>query len=446
MRMYLQYVPAAFLLIGIAYRNAHPLSVDADNEMLEEARLALQQNDVTTARARLFNALKADVPMARVHGVLSEQLRRIQREQPLFPTLNLTLAAAYLSHTMGKHKTALQYYLQADRFSHSDWQIPYRIGELLSTERRSMEAAEAYNRSAQLHPTRAKTWLRSAINFKGAGRYAQAADQGWQSLRANKSWYKPYIFLHSLHDAMPDREDIKNILQQGKDAGALNHQLQYPTHLFPHLTAKPVWDSNQFPVANQLELNYSRIRDDLQMNAHTLSTSILESENLTLAGIWKELFLFRKGIRNTTNCLYFPTICKIVAASPEVASMVLGDVKLSVIEAGTHIKAHTGPTNMKIRLHMGILIPPGGAGMRVGTAQLAWQQGKCLAFDDSFEHEVIHRGTSRRVVLIVDIWHPELSDKQQLDVLQSSKYIGPVKTPNSLARYLSIKRRFQKAK
>jgi len=211
----LQYVPAAFLLIGIAYRNAHPLSVDADNEMLEEARLALQQNDVTTARARLFNALKADVPMARVHGVLSEQLRRIQREQPLFPTLNLTLAAAYLSHTMGKHKTALQYYLQADRFSHSDWQIPYRIGELLSTERRSMEAAEAYNRSAQLHPTRAKTWLRSAINFKGAGRYAQAADQGWQSLRANKSWYKPYIFLHSLQDAMPDREDIKNILQQG---------------------------------------------------------------------------------------------------------------------------------------------------------------------------------------------------------------------------------------
>jgi len=83
-----------------------------------------------------------------------------------------------------------------------------------------------------------------------------------------------------------------------------------------------------------------------------------------------------------------PSICKIIAESPQVASMVLGDVKMSVIEAGTHIKAHTGPTNMKIRLHFGIAVPPSGAVMRVGTANLQWQQGKCLAFDDSFEHEV----------------------------------------------------------
>lgn len=32
-----------------------------------------------------------------------------------------------------------------------------------------------------------------------------------------------------------------------------------------------------------------------------------------------------------------------------------------------------------------------------------------MVFDDSFEHEVWHNGTSPRLVLIVDVWHPELT-------------------------------------
>lgn len=32
-----------------------------------------------------------------------------------------------------------------------------------------------------------------------------------------------------------------------------------------------------------------------------------------------------------------------------------------------------------------------------------------MIFDDSFEHEVWHNGTSPRLILIVDVWHPELT-------------------------------------
>jgi aspartyl/asparaginyl beta-hydroxylase (cupin superfamily) len=35
--------------------------------------------------------------------------------------------------------------------------------------------------------------------------------------------------------------------------------------------------------------------------------------------------------------------------------------------------------------------------------------GKCLAFEDSFEHEVYNRSKQRRIVLIVDLWHPDLT-------------------------------------
>ena len=37
-----------------------------------------------------------------------------------------------------------------------------------------------------------------------------------------------------------------------------------------------------------------------------------------------------------------------------------------------------------------------------------WKEGECLVFDDSFEHEVWHDGKGDRIVLICDMWHPEL--------------------------------------
>lgn len=49
---------------------------------------------------------------------------------------------------------------------------------------------------------------------------------------------------------------------------------------------------------------------------------------------------------------------------------------------------------------------------------LTWELGKCLLFDDSFLHSVTHSGNMsrdqssapvNRIVLIVDMWHPDLS-------------------------------------
>ena len=33
-------------------------------------------------------------------------------------------------------------------------------------------------------------------------------------------------------------------------------------------------------------------------------------------------------------------------------------------------------------------------------------------FDDSFEHEAWHDGLATRIILIVDFWHPDLSDQE----------------------------------
>ena len=84
-----------------------------------------------------------------------------------------------------------------------------------------------------------------------------------------------------------------------------------------------------------------------------------------------------------------------------------------LLKTGTHIRTHTGPSNERLRLHL-TLIHSGGARIRVGNEWRTWQEGKAIIFDDSWEHEVIHTGDDDRVVLIMDIWHPELPPESRI--------------------------------
>lgn len=104
----------------------------------------------------------------------------------------------------------------------------------------------------------------------------------------------------------------------------------------------------------------------------------------------------------------------------------------------THIKPHFGPTNKKLRCHLPLLIPststPGSAPrgnptdakpssseqvitsswLRVADEVRYLEEGKCVVFDDSFEHEAMNTSSEPRVVLIVDFWHPDLTDEEVL--------------------------------
>lgn len=85
-----------------------------------------------------------------------------------------------------------------------------------------------------------------------------------------------------------------------------------------------------------------------------------------------------------------------------------GDFVLSAMNPGAHLRAHCSIDNLRVRIHLGITIPE-GCSMRVGTETRTWEEGKCLMFEDSWEHEVWNRSGARRVVLIADLWHPDLT-------------------------------------
>ncbi len=84
----------------------------------------------------------------------------------------------------------------------------------------------------------------------------------------------------------------------------------------------------------------------------------------------------------------------------------------------THVRAHYGPTNKKLRCHLPILVPRGADGTSCAWIKVAGEtrrleEGRAVLFDDSFLHEAANTSSEEpRVVLIVDLWHPDLSDEE----------------------------------
>jgi len=89
------------------------------------------------------------------------------------------------------------------------------------------------------------------------------------------------------------------------------------------------------------------------------------------------------------------------------------EVMISILEPGTHITPHYGTSNIKHTLHIPIVLPEGDLAIRVGGVLHRWKASECLLFDDSFEHEAWNRSKNTRIVLIVDIWHNELSMQER---------------------------------
>eukprot|EP00035_Acanthoeca_spectabilis_P030255 m.476405 g.476405 ORF g.476405 m.476405 type:complete len:533 (+) comp40808_c0_seq1:171-1769(+) len=222
-----------------------------------------------------------------------------------------------------------------------------------------------------------------------------------------------------------------------------------------NLRATPWWQLSDLPsnyqaaierlLARQAEL----IAEGLQLlRAHALGGSSLfanEIEGITLSGQWLELVLFDQGIESETRgCHFAPFICGAVEhLLDSYAARVSGSqIKLSAISCDATVMPHCGRTDARLRLHLPLHVPKTfewyiRAGDPAGwNTTRSWAVGVPLLLDDSFEHELWGTGEPSccenieearytiecfRLILIVDIWHPDLSlaQKQKLSSVRS---------------------------
>lgn len=181
------------------------------------------------------------------------------------------------------------------------------------------------------------------------------------------------------------------------------HPLQRPDHHFPGLAARPLHCAADFPWVAALEAAFPVIQAEV---TEARRWAHRHQQDLVDRGHWNVLYFHSAGRRVEDGHRLCPRTAAILEAIPGVGDA--GQVYLSVLSGGTHIAAHCGPTNTRLRCHLGISVPE-GCRIRVGDDCHRWQEGRCLVFDDSFEHEVWHEGVDDRVVLILDVWHPQLS-------------------------------------
>jgi aspartyl/asparaginyl beta-hydroxylase (cupin superfamily) len=78
------------------------------------------------------------------------------------------------------------------------------------------------------------------------------------------------------------------------------------------------------------------------------------------------------------------------------------------MKAKTSIAPHFGAANFKLRCHFPLFVPD-EAFLRVAADPRPWQEGKMIVFDDTYEHEAANLSEKEdRVILLIDIWHPDL--------------------------------------
>lgn len=84
----------------------------------------------------------------------------------------------------------------------------------------------------------------------------------------------------------------------------------------------------------------------------------------------------------------------------------------SILGPKTHIPPHTGMLNTRLICHLPLIVPE-GCRLRVGNHSRTVEPGKVLIFDDSVQHEAWNDSDAVRVILLFEIWRPELDPAEK---------------------------------
>lgn len=194
---------------------------------------------------------------------------------------------------------------------------------------------------------------------------------------------------------------------------------------YPRLPAIPFFDRELFPWFPELEAATDMIRGELEGVLATMDADFAPYINvppgapvnqwgeLNQSRLWSSLFLWKDGERQQEPCRRCPGTAALLdrlplARQPGFAPTVI----FSALEARTRIPAHTGSTNTRLLVHLPLILP-GPARFRVGSETRNWRMGEAWAFDDTIDHEAWNDADALRVIMILDIWNPLLTEDER---------------------------------
>ena len=198
------------------------------------------------------------------------------------------------------------------------------------------------------------------------------------------------------------------------------YQQQPQVFYFPELPQIEFYDRADFSWTAALEQDTAAIRQELHAILRTgdrfgpymqpsPDRPAFDNNGLLNDPSWSACHLISNGEEVAANAALCPVtmnalrrlpLCRVSGRTPTAL--------FSLLRPGTHIPPHHGFLNTRLICHLPLIVPPGCA-LRVGNETRPWKEGEVVIFDDSMEHEAWNRSSELRVILLFDIWRPELT-------------------------------------
>lgn len=391
--------------------------------------------------------------------------RLLERSPNDMQALNMVALAALRT---GRPKRALELLERALRIDSSDAPTQFHLARAYDASGNLAAALAAYESALRLNPDfhlarlhrgaaleRAGDTHGALVNFARALREAQhegrwinsattppalrpLVEQAVRIVRAGRreqlfGLLEPLAQLHG-HEALRRVERCLR-MHLVEEETVYPDPRQQPSFLyFPGLSVSAYLERALFPWIADLEAQTAVIREELHGvlgseagRERVFTSAELEQQNLrglTQPPSWNGYYFYRHGERREDNCRACPRTIRALEALP--LARVPGhapEVLFSVFTPGTQLLPHRGVTNTRLVGHLPLIVPENCA-LSVGGEVHAWQEGRVVVFDDTYEHEAWNRSDLTRVILIFDLWHPGLSEPERAAVSELVVALG----------------------
>jgi aspartyl/asparaginyl beta-hydroxylase (cupin superfamily) len=160
-------------------------------------------------------------------------------------------------------------------------------------------------------------------------------------------------------------------------------------------------DPTQFEFVSALEAQWEAIRAEYFALASNLFDPWVQRQ--MHGGGWTVFGLYAVGQQIPAACAACPQTARALQRVPG-----LSMAGFSRLAPHTHVRSHVGWAASVYRLHLALVVPP-GCRLRVAGETRIWQEGRCLIFDDTIEHEAWNDSELPRGVLLLDFLRPGAS-------------------------------------
>ncbi|MEY3657471.1 MAG: hypothetical protein RL425_232 [Pseudomonadota bacterium] len=200
--------------------------------------------------------------------------------------------------------------------------------------------------------------------------------------------------------------------------------LQQPTSFYyPGLPQTAFYESAEFDWVAGLEAAYPAIRaeaeallsDQRGVAPYVQADPARPNRGHALLNDarWSAFHFYENGHALADNMARCPATAAALSSAPLPIIQDRSPMALfSILDRHTHIPPHSGMLNTRLICHLPLIVPP-GCRLRVGNHVRPVEAGKVMIFDDSMEHEAWNDSDEMRVILLFEIWRPELSSEER---------------------------------